>query len=79
MGRGIRKAGVRRRASESPQEQTRRREDSQKTGEVKKQAEVLLEKINALLKERENKPCRKHKPHVHLCDGTKIDLRKLFK
>lgn len=52
----------------------------ERTEKVKKEAKALLEKIDALLHERQKGPCAKsHVPHVHLCDGTKMDLRKMFK
>ncbi len=56
--------------------------------EILKRADAILEAVDALLKEYASgsrpkkagtEASRRASPHVHLCDGTKIDLRKLFK
>ena len=51
-----------------------------KKEELIKRANAVLEEVDALLRKYANdsRP-KKASPHVHLCDGTKIDLRKLIK
>lgn len=51
-----------------------------KPEELKEKIAALLEKIDAALREHQNDACSEnHVPHIHLCDGTKVDLRKLFR
>ncbi len=51
-----------------------------RTKKVKKGAEALLRKVDSILAEYKKGLCpRSHTPHIHLCDGTKVDLRKMFK
>ena len=70
--------------------ETARAEEGPKTGkpaatrskkeELDEKIAAMLEKIEALLKEHgRDSRNKKGSPHIHLCDGTKIDLRKLFK
>ena len=58
----------------------KRSSNRDKKDELIKRADALLEKIDALLREHAlNSRPKKVSPHIHLCDGTKIDLRELVK
>ena len=66
-------------AQKEKDERPAEKHSKQRTAEeLRKKIDALLEKIDALLEEHANDSCpKKFSPHIHLCDGTKIDLRKL--
>ncbi|MFY9461720.1 MAG: hypothetical protein WAP51_00775 [Candidatus Sungiibacteriota bacterium] len=72
---------ARRKKEEATEAPAVSKKGSARKKELDEKVAALLEEIETLIREHRKDSCPKkmHTPHVHLCDGTKMDLRKMFK